>query len=99
MHRVYHEDLKNHIPIKPDFREGYSCLHHGCNEIFFDYHELRRHKQQQHPMVELKCRLCDRKGVNIKICSLQDISSLSEESISSPIQYVFNAELIHFPTS
>ena len=67
MHRVYHEDLKNHIPIKPDFREGYSCLHHGCNEIFFDYHELRRHKQQQHPMVELKCRLCDRKGVHIEI--------------------------------
>ena len=41
----------------PDKRNGFRCL--KCENVFEDYHLLKRHVNNHHPQFQWKCRSCD----------------------------------------
>ena len=51
------ELLTSRWPFRPWLRDGFRCL--KCENVFDDYHLLKRHVNNHHPQFQWKCRSCD----------------------------------------
>ena len=50
-------DLISIVLGHPIERNGFRCL--KCENIYDDYHLLKRHVNNHHPLFQWKCRSCD----------------------------------------